>query len=375
MPKVISDTKYTELKDQMNQLLCHYGPEKMRQVMEKLPVQTQPTPTIAPEVREVSFLEAIHAFFQSNKFSGLSKTTQATYRSEMKLFQQYVKDCHGDNPLFETVINGEFLSNYVKNNEDPNTKAKKSSFLRTFIKSTYIRFFRHQDLGDLKTILRVRWSNDEVPKAFKKVQVAEILRIAQSRTHDSLYTAIIWTFLGSGIRINELCHLRIGDIEPKTQTIKVVPKGAEDTKKPRKINKLALMMLTDYIEKKFSQAREILSISEYEKLYVFSSTAGNKPITSRAIQLFMKSIIREARSIKDEDKDRLGPHSFRHSFAIQGIEAGIDIYMLAKLLGHESIDTTMKYLRFFDDKLREAINMHPFAQEAIKQIRERLEGK
>jgi integrase/recombinase XerD len=75
---------------------------------------------------------------------------------------------------------------------------------------------------------------------------------------------------------------------------------------------------------------------------------------------FMKSIIREARLIKDEDKDRLGPHSFRHSFAIHGLEAGIDIYTLSKLLGHESIDSTMKYLRMFDDQLKHAINKHPF---------------
>jgi integrase/recombinase XerD len=267
------------------------------------------------------------------------------------------------------------LSDYINLNDDPNTKAKKSSFLRTFIKNTYKNFYGHQDLGDLKTILRVRWQNDEAPKAFTKVQIAEILRIAQSRNHDSLYTAIIWTFLGSGIRINELCHLKIGDIDSETQTIKVIPKGAENTKKVRKINQLALLMLTEFIDKKYSQAREMLSESDYQRLYIFSSTGGSKPITSRAIQQFMKSIIKEARSIKDEDKDRLGPHSFRHSFAIQGLEAGIDIYTLAKLLGHESLDSTMKYLRLFDDQLRDAINKHPFAQEVIQKIRERLEKK
>ncbi|WP_141334507.1 tyrosine-type recombinase/integrase [Paenibacillus sp. tmac-D7] len=375
MPKVISDTTYSELKEQLNQLLSLYGPEKMRQVMGTMPAHTQPPLNITQAVRDVSFLEAIDSFFESAKFSGLSRTTQTTYRSEMKLVQKHVKEHLGDDPPFEKVTNGEFLSNYIKINEDLNTKAKKSSFLRTFIKTSYKKYYGHQDLGDLKTILRVRWSNDEAPKAFTKVQIAEILRIAQSRNHDSLYTAIIWTFLGSGIRINELCNLRIGDIEPETQTIKVVPKGAENTKKSRKINQLALMMLTDYIDKKYSQAREILSESKYEELYIFSSRAGGKPITSRAIQQFMKSIIHESRSIKDEDKDRLGPHSFRHSFAIQGLEAGIDIYTLAKLLGHESIDTTMNYLRFFDDQLREAINKHPFAREIIQQIRERLEKK
>lgn len=195
MPKVIHDTKFSELKEQLNQLLSHYGPEKMRLVMETLPVQSHSTVEFTTVTRDVSFLEAVDAFFESCKFIGFSQTTQTTYRSEMKLFQQYVKEHLGDNPQFKDVTNGEFLSDYIHLQSDINTKAKKSSFLRTFIKNTYKKFYGHQDLGDLKTILRVRWSNDEAPKAFTKVQIAEILRIAQSRNHDSLYTAIIWTFL------------------------------------------------------------------------------------------------------------------------------------------------------------------------------------
>jgi len=52
------------------------------------------------------------------------------------------------------------------------------------------------------------------------------------------------------------------------------------------------MMLTDFIEKKYSWAREVMPDSDYQGLYIFSSTAGDKPITSRAIQQFLKRIIR-----------------------------------------------------------------------------------
>lgn len=41
---------------------------------------------------------------------------------------------------------------------------------------------------------------------------------------------------------------------------------------------------------------------------------------------------------------------FRHTFAIYGLEASIDIYTLAQLLGHESLDATMRYLKMFDDQ-------------------------
>ena len=375
MPKIIQDTHLQELNDRMKELLSSYGADKLTLAIQSLPLHFRPSQKTAKDEPDVLLSDAVESFFLSSKFLELSKASQTTYRSEMKLFLQYAQQHFGKNALFQTITNGEFLSDYINQYPDQNTKAKKSSVLRTFIKTTYKKFYGHQDLDHLKKVLRVRWSNDDTPKAFTKAQIAEILKIAQSRNHDTLYTAIIWTFLGSGIRINELCHLQIGDIEPHTQTLKVIPKGAENTKKSRKINQLALMMLTDYIDKKYSKAREILAESEYKQLYVFSSTGGKKPLTPRAIQQFMKGIIQEARSIPDEDKDRLGPHSFRHSFALQGLEAGIDIYTLAKLLGHESLDSTMKYLRMFDDQLKHAINKHPFAREVMKQIKERLESK
>ncbi|SDJ92314.1 tyrosine-type recombinase/integrase [Paenibacillus naphthalenovorans] len=375
MPKIIQDTHLQELNNRMKELLSSYGADKLTLSIQSLPLQFHPSQKTPKNEPDVLLTDAVESFFLSSNILELSKTSQTTYRSEMKLFLQYVQQHFGKNALFQSTTNGEFLSDYINQYSDQNTKAKKSSFLRTFIKTTYKKFYGHQDLEHLKKVLRVRWLNDDTPKAFTKAQIAEILMIAQSRNHDTLYTAIIWTFLGSGIRINELCHLQIGDIDPHTQTLKVIPKGAENTKKSRKINQLALLMLTDYIEKKYSRARETLPESEYKQLYVFSSTGGKKPLTPRAIQHFMKSIILETQSIPVEDKDRLGPHSFRHTFAIQGLEAGIDIYTLAKLLGHESLDSTMKYLRMFDDQLKHAINKHPFAREVMRQIKERLESK
>lgn len=375
MPKIIEDTQLQELNNRMKELLSSYGADKLTMSIQSLSLPFHPfqkTPTIESDVM---LADAVESFFVSSNFLELSKTSQTTYRSEMKLFLQYVRQHYGNHAQFQTITNGELLSDYINQYPDQNTKAKKCAFLRTFIKTTYKKFYGHQDLDHLKKVLKVRWSNDDMPKAFTKAQIAEILMIAQSRNHGALYTAIIWTFLGSGIRINELCHLQIGDIDPHTQTLKVVPKGAESTKKSRKINQLALLMLADYIEKKYSKARETLSESEYKQLYVFSSTGGKKPLTPRAIQHFMKSIILETQSIPAEDKERLGPHSFRHTFAVQGLDAGIDIYTLAKLLGHESLNSTMKYLRMFDDQLKHAINKHPFAREVMKQIKERLENR
>lgn len=125
----------------------------------------------------------------------------------------------------------------------------------------------------------------------------------------------------------------------------------------------------------YSRNRETLPESDYKQLFVFSSTGGKKPITPRAIQQFVKNIIRETKSIPVDYKERLGPHSFRHTFAIYGLEAGIDIYTLAQLLGHESLNTTMRYLKMFDDQLKKAINGHPFARDVMYQIKERLESK
>ena len=71
----------------------------------------------------------------------------------------------------------------------------------------------------------------------------------------------------------------------------------------------------------------------------------------------------DARSITDlirpwakKANVKITPHSFRHYFAEQLVAKGVDIYIVSKLLGHESLETTAKYLGLRPGAEREAVN-------------------
>ena len=81
------------------------------------------------------------------------------------------------------------------------------------------------------------------------------------------------------------------------------------------------------------------------KDYVFLSKNG-KPLTEEAIAKFMKSA---ARDIGVNSTVRVSPHTCRHTFAHQQLKNGLDLYSLSRLLGHESVAITQRYLEAIQD--------------------------
>lgn len=301
----------------------------------------------------------------------LSASSKRTYLSEVKCFNSFTQAQLGNHPKLVEASSPTLLLEYLQRATNPNTKAKKSAFLRTFFLAISQRYELNL-LDPLKPLLKMKWRKDELQKGFNKIQLAELLSLSQMSRDGHRNSTIIWTFLGTGLRINELLHLQIGDIVEDTQTVYIIPKGDDGTKVPRKITKLALTLLQDYVSFKYSYLKETLPEKAYSQLYIFSNDLGKSPLTSRTIQLMIKSLCKKAISIPEHQKEWYSPHSFRHSFAIYALESGIDIYTLSKLLGHKSIGSTIVYLNLFDDQLKSAIEQHPFAKSEYKTMQGRL---
>lgn len=134
MPRIIEDTQLQELNNRMKELLSSYGADKLTLSIQSLPLQFHPSQKTTNNECDPLLAEAVDSFFVSGKFLELSRTSQTTYQSEMKLFLQYVQQHLGNNTPFISITNGEILSDYINQYSDQNTKAKKCAFLRTFIK-------------------------------------------------------------------------------------------------------------------------------------------------------------------------------------------------------------------------------------------------
>lgn len=140
-------------------------------------------------------------------------------------------------------------------------------------------------------------------------------------------TAVILFFLDNGVRVSELCNLQMKNLDLKQLRALVLGKGSKERFVP--------------FSARTSQAlwRYLATRGELDpEDYVFVSENG-RPLTRIHVKNFLKII-----------GDRAGiphvhPHRLRHTFAINYLRAGGDIFTLQMILGHEQLDMVRHYSR------------------------------
>lgn len=159
----------------------------------------------------------------------------------------------------------------------------------------------------------------------------QIARVIQGcdRELDKLVIALMYE---SGMRISEVCNLRIEDIN-RTE-IAVIGKGRVER----------VVFISDSLA---ARLRMYLSKNGIVSGHVFRHVINHRP--SR-YDHFMPNGLRERIKSAFERSGHPGmhPHQLRHSFALAWLHRGGDIRTLQKILGHEHLDTTMRYLNITD---------------------------
>ena len=159
--------------------------------------------------------------------------------------------------------------------------------------------------------------------------------------------AILETLYSCGLRVSELCNLKISDLYLNEGFIKVDGKGNKQRLVP--ISPKAIKEIKNY----FITRNEGLIKPEFED-FVFISKFG-KNIS----RIMVFHIIKELAE-KTGLKKKISPHTFRHSFATHLLEGGANLRAIQCMLGHESIGTTEIYTHIDRTRLRnEIINHHP----------------
>jgi len=172
--------------------------------------------------------------------------------------------------------------------------------------------------------------------------------ISKDEFQAMLDTCIISTALGSrdklmllilynsGVRVSEMLSLKCSDIKdsdlPERTCLKIYGKGRKERIVPLWKN------TAEYLLKYIS----VNSIKMNDA--IFSNKNGNK-LTRSGVRFRIKKIVKKASEIELTLKEKnITPHSFRHSVAMNLLRAGVDISTIAIWLGHESIETTHKYM-------------------------------
>lgn len=158
--------------------------------------------------------------------------------------------------------------------------------------------------------------------------------------------AMVETLYGCGLRVSELCGLRISDIHAAERFIRVVGKGDKERLVP--IAPHTLDRIAEYRD----HERVHLPVAARAGDALFLNARGG-PLSRVAVFNLVKAL-----AVKAGIHKGISPHTFRHSFATHLVEGGADLRAVQEMLGHASITTTEIYTHLDREYLRSNILQH-----------------
>lgn len=152
--------------------------------------------------------------------------------------------------------------------------------------------------------------------------------------------AIVEVLYSTGCRVSELVTATRDDVNWAEKTIHLFGKGKKH--RTSYLNAKSVRALQKYLESR---------TDDNPALFV-SDIAPHDAISSSTIQSVIKALSERAGCT------HVTPHTFRHTTATHGVQSGMPIQEMQKLLGHESINTTMIYAEVVDKSVRESHNKY-----------------
>jgi site-specific recombinase XerD len=169
----------------------------------------------------------------------------------------------------------------------------------------------------------------KLPVVLSREEVARLLRLVSNRKHQTLLT----TAYAAGLRVSELTHLKVEDIDSQRMVIHVHQgKGGKD-----RVVMLARALLV--------QLRSYW-LDYRPDPWLFPGRHPRQPITPRTVQKICAAACQRAGIAKP-----VTVHTLRHSFATHLLESGTDLRVIQMLMGHNSLRTTTRYMHVSTDRL------------------------
>lgn len=241
-----------------------------------------------------------------------------------------------------------FASHYMRSPEEMGEKEIRDFLLHLIRDRNASPATLHMYVNALKFLYNITLKRPEEvkeishPKRPKTLPVIlspkEVLRVFAA-IRSVKHKAIIATAYAAGLRISEVCGLRIADIDSQRMRIHVRSgKGKKD--RYVMLGETLLTLLRQYYQKARPQGE-----------YLFPGYKPHRPICTAAVNQVMRKVVRQAGLSK-----KVTMHTLRHCFATHLMEAGTDIRILQVLLGHSSIRTTLRYTHITDRLVQKLVS-------------------
>lgn len=275
--------------------------------------------------------------------SDLEKLTRNDITAYTEYLTYYLKDTDDD-----SVPNKMFV------NHDLSIKRKLCS-----IRSFYDYLFKNQRISSNVTELVplpkihekpiIRLSRDEMSRILSVSQTGEALSKGQQKFQKITAKrdfAMLSLFLGTGIRVSECVGIDLNDLDMENNAFLVTRKGG---------NQVVLYFppeVADALGEYLNERMQIEPLPGHENALFLS--LQRKRITQRAVQNLVKKYAAVAAPLKQ----KISPHKLRSTYATNLYQETSDIYLVADVLGHTSVDTTRKHYADMTDARRRMAARH-----------------
>ena len=277
---------------------------------------------------------------------------------EMMTFRSFIAYLNSPKRLEEVEKNDKNVKS-IENMENSDKKVKlkpiskrsinrKISALRTFFK--YLQEIKVIETNKASYI-NVPKFEKELPNVINRDDLNNLRHVINTEKITGIRDRLIIELLySSGLRSIELINLSEFMIDIEEREIRVVGKG--DKERITFFSENAKKWLIKYIEEKKRQ------YANYTREVLIVNSKGKK-LTTRSLRRLISAHAHEAGIQKE-----ITPHVFRHSFAMELLNNGVDIRYLQELLGHSSIAATQVYTHVSKAFLRDIyMSTHPLAKE------------
>jgi integrase/recombinase XerC len=269
-----------------------------------------------------------------------SPNTVLSYQTDLRAFFDYLLAEYETTEVKEvsTTMVRSWLADLKENKNSSKTINRKISSLKSFFKF----LLRNEEIKSSPvTVIQSLKVSRKLPAFIEEKDIAKIFEPGVfPDTWDGNLNRLIFSILYStGIRLNELIHLKEADIDKYSSSIKVLGKGNKERLVP--VSNQLLFEIDIYISNKNLNFPE--NLIEYLLL-----THKGKMLYPKYVYNMVRNQLGNVSTM-----ERKSPHILRHSFATHLTNHGAQINAIKELLGHSSLAATQIYTHNSIEKLKE----------------------
>ena len=296
-------------------------------------------------VKQVSDQEILSMYLNYEAVEkGLSSNTLESYKRDIVIYLDFLN--RNKKSILKATRKDieKFLSERKEQGSKSRTVARNKVSIVNLYKFLVMENYISKNPTDNLEVIRLK---RVLPESLTTTEVDDLLSVHNEKTDKGLRDKAIFELMySSGLRVSEICSLKIDDIFFEGKYLKICGKGKRERIVP--INDRALDILQRYI-----QTSRVIMVKGKKTSELFLNFRGDK-ISRVGIWKIVKEAMKKSKIEKN-----IYPHTLRHSFATHLIQHGADLRAVQRMLGHSDITTTEIYTHVDSAHLKKQIAKHP----------------